>query len=91
MDFKMTKNIDQVISHGDEDLLSQFETIDELSESDVRICAKKAYADLKEAHVSYHKRKEETDEIIEVLKRQVHELRAKIRTRDEKIRQLFDL
>jgi hypothetical protein len=87
----MSENIDKMLSHGDKELLSHFKTIDELSESDVRICAKKAYADLIEAQIYCRQLEERKNTLIEALNRQVHELETRIETRDEKIRQLFDL
>jgi hypothetical protein len=87
----MSENIDKMLSHGDEGLLEQFQTIDELPESDLRTLTKKAYADLKESHLLYLKLEERKDRIIEALNRDLHELRTRIETQNEKIRKLFFL
>jgi hypothetical protein len=87
----MIRNIDKVLSHGDEQLLEQFKAIDELQEYDVRTIAKKMCADFKEARIFCRKLEERKDMLIEELYRRVDELETRIETRDEKIRKLFDL
>jgi hypothetical protein len=87
----MNQDIDKVLSQGDKELLKKFATLDELSESDARICLKKAYADLKNASIAYSRLEEEDNRVIEALNRKVDELRTRIEKRDEKVRKLFDL
>jgi deoxyadenosine/deoxycytidine kinase len=86
----MDKNINDVFSEEDAELMKQFKAIDKLSESEVRICAKKAYSDLKEAHILYYEQEERKDVIIKGLHARILELETRIETRNKKMRELFD-
>jgi hypothetical protein len=87
----MTGNIDELFSRGDEELMKQFESIDKLPEIEVRICAKKAYSELKVAHILYLELEERKDNIIKELHARIHELEMRIEERDKKICKLFDI
>jgi hypothetical protein len=76
---------------SDECLREQYEALDAMSEKDVRLCAKKAYYDM---YQQLRRDRELTARAEEEKKRLmecIYTLENKIGTRDQRLREFFDL
>jgi hypothetical protein len=87
----MGRNLNEIISHSDEDLLRRFEVLDKLPESEVRAVAKIAHANLKEFHIIFCEMEKYKDSLIESLNVHIRELEMNIEERNKKLRRMFDI